>query len=313
MTRRSRRLAKERPGPSGFLVVDKPAGWTSHDVVDAARAWLGTRRVGHLGTLDPLATGALPLALRDATKLIPYLEAGPKRYRGIVRLGEETDTLDAEGQVVRRHPGPLPGEAALRSALEGLCGDIEQVPPMYSSVKRAGVPLYRLARRGEVVEREPRKIRIERLELLAYDPPDVEIDVLCSPGTFVRVLAADLGRELGCGAHVRTLRRTRSGPFGLAEAAPPELLEQEGQDGRLLTRVIPPERALGFPSLTLSREEVRRVRHGGEIAVPREARLAVGDRACALDAEGTMLAVLEVRANRQLRPLRVLGSVAAPG
>jgi tRNA pseudouridine55 synthase len=289
-------------------VVDKPAGWTSHDVVDAARAWWGTRRVGHLGTLDPLATGVLPLAVRDATKLIPYLEAGPKRYRGILRLGEETDTLDAEGQVVARHEGPLPDERGLRAALERLCGEIEQIPPMYSSVKRGGVPLYRLARRGEVVEREPRKIRIERLELLAYDPPEVEIDVLCSPGTFVRVLAADLGRELGCGAHVRTLRRTRSGPFGLEEAAEPGVLEEEGRQGRLGARLIPPQVALGFPTLKLAPEALRRVRHGGEIAVPSGMQLLAGERVSALDAAGQLVAVLEVRASRQLRPLRVLVS-----
>jgi tRNA pseudouridine55 synthase len=290
------------------MVVDKPVGWTSHDVVDAARTWWGTRRVGHLGTLDPLATGTLPLAVRDATKLIPYLEAGPKRYRGILRLGEETDTLDAEGQVVTRHEGPLPDEGSLRAALERLCGEIEQIPPMYSSVKRGGVPLYRLARRGEVVEREPRKIRIERLELLAYDPPEVEIDVLCSPGTFVRVLAADLGRELGCGAHVRTLRRTLSGPFGLGEAAEPAVLEEEGRRGRLGARLIPPQDALGFPTLELAPESLRRVRHGGEIPVPPGMQLLTGERVSALDPQGQLAAVLEVRASRLLRPLRVLAS-----
>jgi len=289
-------------------VVDKPAGWTSHDVVDAARAWWGTRRVGHLGTLDPLATGTLPLAVRDATKLIPYLEAGPKRYRGILRLGEETDTLDAEGEVVARHDGPLPEESSVRAALERLCGEIEQIPPMYSSVKRGGVPLYRLARRGEVVEREPRKIRIERLELLAYGPPEVEIDVLCSPGTFVRVLAADLGRELGCGAHVRTLRRTLSGPFSLDQAAEPRVLEEEARLGRLEARLIPPQVALGFPTLNLSPEALRRVRHGGEIAVPPGTQLLTGERVSALDPDGRLAAVLEHRASRQLRPLRVLVS-----
>lgn len=305
MSRRSR--ASEQPGPSGFLVVDKPAGWTSHDVVDAARGWWGTRRVGHLGTLDPLATGVLPLAIRDATKLIPFLEAGPKRYRGIVRLGEETDTLDAEGDVVARHEGRLPDEQALLAALGRLCGEIEQVPPMYSSVKRGGVPLYRLARRGEVVEREPRKIRIDRLELLAYRPPEAEIDVLCSPGTFVRVLAADLGRELGCGAHVRSLRRTRSGPFEVGEAATPAVLEQESRAGRLEERLVAPQLALGFPTVQLPAEPLRRVRHGGEVAIPQGLQAVVGERVSGLDSEGLMVAVLEVRANRQLRPLRVLG------
>lgn len=308
MSRRSRRRGEGQPGPSGFLVVDKPVGWTSHDVVDAARGWLGTRRVGHLGTLDPLATGVLPLAVRDATKLIPFLEAGPKCYRGIVRLGEARDTLDAEGRVVAQHSGPLPDAQTVRAALGRFCGEIEQIPPMYSSVKRDGVPLYRLARRGEVVERQPRKVSVESLELLGYEPPDLEIEVRCSPGTFVRVLAADLGQALGCGAHVRTLRRTRSGPFDLREAALPEVLEEEARRGRLEARLIPPQVALGFPTLVLPPESLARVRHGREIPVPRGTRLLVGDRMCGLDSEGRLVAVLEVRADRQLRPLRVLGA-----
>jgi tRNA pseudouridine55 synthase len=159
MGRRGSRARLEAPGPSGFVVVDKPAGWTSHDVVDAARRWFGTRRIGHLGTLDPQATGVLPLALRDATKLISYVPADPKRYRGVVRLGVETETLDGDGPIVARHSGPLPDESAVRSVLAGFLGEHEQVPPMYSAVKQGGVPLYRLARRGEEVERAARRAR----------------------------------------------------------------------------------------------------------------------------------------------------------
>jgi tRNA pseudouridine55 synthase len=294
-------------------VVDKPPAWTSHDVVEAARRWFGTRRVGHLGTLDPLATGVLPLAVREATKLIPFLEAGPKRYRGVVRLGEETETLDAEGPVVRRHAGPLPDAARLGAALAGQTGELEQVPPMYSSVKRGGVPLHRLARRGEVVERAPRKVRIERLELLDYRPPDLEIDVVCSPGTFVRVLAAELGRALSCGAHVRSLRRTRSGPFLEVDALPPERFEEEARAGRVEARLIPPQAVLGLPSLRLAQEALRRLRHGGEVPVPPGAHLPAGQRACAVDPDGRLAAVVEVRASRQLRPLRVLACVAGGG
>jgi tRNA pseudouridine55 synthase len=294
-------------------VVDKPPTWTSHDVVEAARGWLGTRRVGHLGTLDPLATGVLPLAIREATKLIPFLPAGSKRYRGIVRLGEETDTLDAEGQVVRRHVGPLPDEASVRRALAARVGEHEQVPPMYSSVKRAGVPLYRLARRGEVVERQPRKVRIERLECLGWHPPDLEIDVTCSPGTFVRVLAADVGRELGCGAHVRTLRRTLSHPFGIEQALAVETLEAEARRGGVEGRLVAPADALGLPTLRLSREAERRVRHGGDVPAPPGAALRPGDRTLALGEDAAPVALLELRLDRRLRPLRVLASVALPG
>jgi tRNA pseudouridine55 synthase len=285
--------------------VDKPQGWTSHDVVDAARGWFGTRRVGHLGTLDPLATGVLPLAVRDATKLIPYVPAAPKRYVGIVRLGVETDTMDAEGQVRYRHHGGLPEEPTVREALAALRGEIEQVPPMYSSVKRAGVPLYRLARRGEVVERTPRKVRIERLDLLRFEPPDLEIDVVCSPGTFVRVLASDLGQALGCGAHVVTLRRSRSGRG-------PELLEEEARAEKITQRLIPPEKALGLAILRLAGEAARKLVHGAEIPAPSEVGLRAGDRAAVLDLEGRLLAVVEFAPNRRLRPLRVLRSVAAP-
>jgi tRNA pseudouridine55 synthase len=292
-------------------VVDKPPGWTSHDVVEAVRGWLGTRRIGHLGTLDPLATGVLPLAVRDATKLIPFLPAGPKSYRGIVRLGAETDTLDAEGKVVKHHTGPLPDEAAVRDALAGLRGETWQLPPMFSSVKRAGVPLYRLARRGEVVEREPRKIQVDRLELLSFEPPDAEIDVICSPGTFVRVLAADLGTALGCGAHVVTLHRTQSGPFEQSEALGVEALEELVRAGRAEERLIPPAVALGLPTVRLSADAVRRIRHGAEIDPPPGTRLQPGQRATGLSPEAAVIAILEARADRRLRPLRVLGPVGA--
>ena len=143
---RARRDRRERPGPAGFLVVDKPAGWTSHDVVDAARRWFGTRRVGHLGTLDPQATGVLPLAIREATKLVRFVVQDDKRYVGTARLGFETDSLDGEGKLLHVHDGPLPDEQSVRSALTGFEGDIEQIPPMFSAVKHAGVPLHRLAR-----------------------------------------------------------------------------------------------------------------------------------------------------------------------
>jgi len=184
---------------------------------------------------------------------------------------------------------------------------------MYSSVKRSGVPLYRLARRGEVVERQPRKVRIEHLECLGWNPPDLEIDVSCSPGTFVRVLAADLGRDLGCGAHVVTLRRTRSHPFWIEQAAPVETLEAEARAGRIEARLVASAAALGLPTLRLSREALRRVRHGGDVPPPPGVALRPGDRTLALGEDAAPVAVLELRLDRRLRPLRVLGSVAAPG
>lgn len=305
---RRRRHTRETPGRAGFLVVDKPRGWTSHDVVDTARRWLGTRRVGHLGTLDPLATGVLPLAIRSATKLIPYLEAGGKSYRGSIQLGIETDTLDADGMVLHSHDGAFPDEAAVREALRAFVGDIEQIPPMFSAVKQSGVPLHKLAREGRNVARAPKKVRIDRLALVSYRAPVVEIEVDCTPGTYVRVLADDLGRALGCGAHLLNLRRTASGPFRLEAAATPEELAGRAQRGELDAEIIPAVEVLGLSVVSLGPEEAQRVIHGSEIGAP--VRLRPGERVAALEPGGELIAVMECRPGRRLRPLRVL-SVAA--
>jgi tRNA pseudouridine55 synthase len=341
MTPMRRRRPPEAPGPAGFLVVDKPQGWTSHDAVDAARRWLGIRKIGHLGTLDPLATGVLPLAIREATKLVPFVEGGQKSYVGSIRLGEETDTLDAEGRVVRRHEGAYPDEASVRAALSRFVGEIEQLPPMYSAVKRDGVPLHKLAREGKEVERSTKRVRIERLTLLNYAPeeaatspdalhpegsepipsgvgprpqgsgPRLEIEVDCSGGTYVRALAADVGEALGCGAYLAALRRTQSGPFDESQANTAEQLAGDAEHDRIAARIIPPVNVLGLPALRLSQEETRRVIHGGEVALQGSA-LTPGERVSALTPEGDLVAVMEVQPGRRLKPLRVLRSLAAP-
>ena len=310
MSPRGRRRDDERPGPSGFLVVDKPAGWTSHDVVDSARRWFGTRRVGHLGTLDPQATGVLPLAVRDATKLVSFVSSDPKVYRGVIRLGAETDTLDGDGQVVARSDAPLPDEAALRETLAGFLGEHEQVPPMFSAVKQGGVPLYRLARRGEEVQREPRKVRIDSFTLVSYAPPDLEVEVQCSPGTYVRVLAAEVGQRSGCGAFLQSLCRLRSGPFELAQAATMAVLAEEAERGQIEGRLVRPVAALGLPALKLGPEDARRVLNGGALPQGGPSR-APGERIAALDPTGALVAILEVAPDRRLLPLRVLGRLAA--
>lgn len=314
MTKIARKRRGERPGPSGFVAVDKPPGMTSHDVVDAARRALGTRRIGHLGTLDPLATGVLPLAVRDATKLVPYVPTDPKVYRGSIRLGVATDTYDAEGSVVRRHEGALPDEAAVRAALAGFVGEILQVPPMYSSVKHAGEPLHRIARRGGHVEREPRKVRIHSLEVLGYRPPLVDLEVVCSAGTYVRSLAEDLGRELGCGAHLANLRRERSGPFRAEQAVTLAALEEAGERGEVDALVLAPTAVLGLPVVTLAAAQARRVSHGGDVNAPPGVGPPPlpGTRVAVVDEQGTLLALMEVRPDRRLHPLRVL-SVAPQG
>lgn len=310
MTRRSRR-SREAPGPSGFLVVDKPQGVTSHDVVNAARRWFGTRRVGHLGTLDPRATGVLPLAIRDATKLIPFVATEPKVYVGAIRLGVATDTYDAEGDVVRRHEGALPAEDKVRAAFCAFEGDIEQVPPMYSSVKHAGEPLHRLARRGEHVERAPRTVHVESIEIERFAPPDVQLRVICSGGTYVRCLAEDVGVALGCGAHLAELRRLRSGPFAIEDAVAVEAMDAAADPG---AHIVAPHLALGLPTVELSDADCRRVSHGGDVAMPPAAGPPPrpGQKVAALDADGALVAVMEIRPDRRIHPLRVL-AVAPQG
>lgn len=303
-----RRNRRERPGPPGFLVVDKPVGATSHDVVDRARRWLGTRRVGHLGTLDPQATGVLPLAVRAATRLIPFVRDTDKAYVGTVALGVETDTLDADGRVLRRYVGAFPDRARVERALEAYRGEIQQIPPMFSAVKKDGVPLHKLARQGEEVEREPKLVRIDTLDLLRFDAGELEIRVDCSAGTYVRTLASDLGRDLGCGAHLKSLRRLRSGPFTSLDALTVDQLEQEFAARKIEDRLVPPDRALGLDTLKVSEEGQQRILHGADIAPGTVLRLAPGDRVVAFDTEDRLLAILELRPDRRLWPLRVLQS-----
>lgn len=312
MSRRSpSRSRPETPGASGFLVVDKPAGRTSHDIVDEARRWLGTRRVGHLGTLDPQATGVLPLAIRQATKLIPFIEAKQKIYDGTVVLGSETDTLDAEGAVLVRHTGPLPSRDEVLAALACFRGDIQQVPPMYSAVKQGGVPLHRLARQGIDVEREPKWITIDELLLTRFESPELDLRVRCSTGTYVRVLAADLGRALGCGAHLAALRRTESGPFRIEQARSLAECAELAASNKLEGELIPPAVALGFPVLAVSGEQQRRLQNGGDLASGELHREPPGTRVAIVDEAGQVLAVSELGADRRLWPLRVLA--AEPG
>ncbi len=204
--------------PEGLLLIDKPGGMTSHDVVDRVRRALGTRKVGHAGTLDPMATGLLVVGVGRATRLLRFLSGLDKEYEGTGRLGEETDTLDAEGRVTRRVPVEGISRAGVAAAMAGLTGDLEQRPPAYSAVKVGGVTLHRAARRGQEVEAPPRSVRVDRFDLVSFDGRDFGFRVRCSSGTYVRVLVADVGSALGCGAHLVALRRTRVGPFGLDEA-----------------------------------------------------------------------------------------------
>jgi tRNA pseudouridine55 synthase len=205
----------------GLLLVDKPEGVTSHDVVDVVRRALETRKVGHAGTLDPLATGLLLIGVGRATRLLRFLGDLPKTYEATLRLGVETTTLDAEGAIVREAPVTAT-EAAVRDAVRALVGESLQRPPAYSAVKVGGRKLYDAAREGEHLEAEPRPILVDAFDVLSFEPPDVGFRVTCSAGTYVRVLAADVGTALSCGAHLTALRRTAIGPFRAEDAVPPE-------------------------------------------------------------------------------------------
>lgn len=239
------------PAPEGLLLVDKPSGMTSHDAVDIVRRWLGTRKVGHAGTLDPMATGLLVLGVGRATRLLRYLGELPKTYAATGRLGEETDTLDADGEIVRTAPVDV-SLAELKRACASFVGESVQTPPAYSAVKVGGRKLYEAARKGEVLEAPARPIRVDAFDVTAFEGRDLEARITCSGGTYVRVLIADVGRSLGCGAHLVGLRRTAIGSLRVEEARPPGT-------GTLL----PVERAVQhLPSIRLEPEEARAASHG---------------------------------------------------
>jgi tRNA pseudouridine55 synthase len=212
---------RERRTVDGILLLDKPAGMTSNRALQRVRGCYRARKAGHTGSLDPLATGLLPVCLGEATKVSAYLLDGDKVYRTHARLGSVTDTGDADGEVLQRAPLPEGLDAAMVEAvLAGFRGAIEQVPPMYSALKHKGQRLHALARRGVSVERAARPVQIQRLELLGIDGEVLELEVACSKGTYVRTLVADIGAALGCGAHVLALRRTGLGPFGIGQSVP---------------------------------------------------------------------------------------------
>ncbi len=242
----------------GLLLVDKPAGITSHDAVDQVRRALGVKKVGHAGTLDPMATGLLLMGIGRATRLLRFLGELDKEYEGTARLGEETDTLDADGEVVRTAPVDS-SEPDVRAAMAGLVGTFSQRPPAYSAVKVGGRRLYKAARRGEAVEAEPRMVRVDAFDLLRYDGRDVGFRVVCGGGTYVRSLVAELGTRLGCGAHLTRLVRTRTGPFVVKDAAPPDRADSP----------LPIERAVAhLPRMELSEDEAEAARHGRPLGPP---------------------------------------------
>ena len=248
---------------NGLLLVDKPAGITSHDVVDRVRRAAGQRRVGHTGTLDPGATGLLVVCLGHATRLSEYLTDLDKVYEGIMRLGLETSSYDLDGEVVAERPVPAVDAAALQSVCDRFVGDIQQVPPMMSAVKVGGKRLYKIARQGEVVERQPRPVKVFAFDVLTWSTPDAGIRVRCGSGTYVRSLCHEAGQALGCGAVLAGLRRTAVGRYTVADAVPVDALDgPEAVTARLLSM----DNALDLPEVRVDRAREAIVVTGGAIS-----------------------------------------------
>ena len=251
---------------NGILIVDKPAGWTSQDVAAKLRGLFSERRVGHGGTLDPMATGVLPVFLGRATRAVEFFESAEKEYVADVRFGLTTDTQDTTGTVLTRQPVRL-DRPAVEAAMGRFLGPQEQVPPMYSAVKIGGKKLYELARAGKTVARSPRQITIHELELLAGEGADWRFRVRCSKGTYVRTLCADLGQALGCGGCMSALRRTRAGCFTLEQAVPLDALMAMEPEARK-TLLLPVDRLFAaHPALTLTPRQAQAVRNGGRFTV----------------------------------------------
>jgi tRNA pseudouridine55 synthase len=303
--------------PDGVLVVDKPAGPTSFDVVRRIKRAARLKRVGHGGTLDPLASGVLPICLGEGTKLAAFLLDADKEYEVTLRLGVETDTYDAAGAVTARRDASGIDEDRVRAALPAFTGALEQRPPAYSALKRAGRPLYAYARAGEEVELRPRAVTVHELRLTSFGGPEaVALHVRCSKGTYVRSLAFDLGRALGVGAHVAALRRTRSGPFDLADARPLDaLLEALAAPSDAPLPIIPPAKALPHlracsvdPAGTRVLEQGQRLAWMSLAGAP---EASAEHRVRVLRPDGSLLAVAEPRSDGTVKTLRVFGVAEA--
>lgn len=301
--------------------MDKAQGCTSHDVVLALRALLRVAAVGHTGTLDPMATGLLVMCVGVATKLSPYLSGQDKEYLGRVTFGAVTDSLDASGEVVERRPvGGRVNEERLVSAMASLTGDVEQTPPMASAIKVGGVRLHRLARRGVEVARPARTVKVHSFDLIGYGAETADFRVVCSSGTYVRSLAAELGEKLGCGGHLSRLRRTRVGRFSVGDALTLDEMVSRGREAVMADDLIPPAQALDFlPYVVVDGDGLDAMRHGDRAqgtcildwtldlaAAP--AAIRVLDESGSLRAIGAATGMSEGGKPAAVRPVRVLRS-----
>jgi len=289
---------------SGLVIVDKPPVWTSHDVVARIRKLAGTRRVGHAGTLDPMATGVLIVGVEKATRLLGHLALTEKEYSGTIRLGQTTTSDDADGDITQRAPVKNVSDDRIRSAMDELTGDIEQIPPGVSAIKVDGQRSYRLARAGATPELSARPVTVSEFAAEAIRPQgdliDVDVRVRCSSGTYIRALARDLGTALGVGGHLTALRRTRVGPYDIGQA---RTLEQLAEQLELLP--LAQAAAAAFPRRELTAEEAQLIGHGGKLPA-----LGTGEKpVAAFDPDGSLVALL-TEADGQARSLAVFAAQA---
>ena len=297
----------------GFLNIDKPPGLTSFDVVRRVRRACGVRRVGHTGTLDPNATGVLPVAVGEATKLVDALVEAPKRYHGVITLGVETDTYDSAGEVVARVDPSTVTAAAIDSALEAFRGELMQTPPPYSAVKRGGVPAYRAARGGTPHALEPRPVTVHSLTVVAVSGSELTVDVECGKGFYMRSLAFDLGQSLGCGGHLKSLIRTKSGPFKVEDAISLEEAEDALENSDWQGILNPPDVVLSSMRATIVGSKIEDMVRNGR-ALPQGLRIPNGranEKCRAYSVDGRFIAILTFDATlASWRPEKVFSSSA---
>ena len=298
----------------GIVVVDKPGGMSSNEAVQKAKRLFGARKVGHTGSLDPLATGVLPLCFGEATKFSQYLLASDKKYRARIKLGVATDSGDADGKTVSRRSAEGIGRPQIEKALDCFRGEIMQAPPMFSAVKHKGQPLYKLARQGIEIEREARAVTIYSNELVSFDGDEFEVETHCSKGTYVRAIAEEMGEMLGCGAHVTALRRSRAGPYGESDLVTFDELGTAREEGSLDPYLQPVWTAVReWPEVSLNEDVAYYLRHGQPVIVP-HAPTSGWVRLSESSAAGwVFLGVGEVLDDGRIAPRRLLTRPGAHG
>jgi len=299
---------------SGILNVNKPRGMASFPVVSLVRRLTGVRRVGHAGTLDPIADGVLPVCVGYATRIVEYLVSAPKSYHAVIRLGAATETYDSEGAVTVTGDASAVTREALERELRTFVGEIDQLPPMYSALKFEGQPLYKYARAGKTAPREVRRVRVYRLDLLSFEPPLVEVEMEVGRGAYVRTIAHDLGERLGCHAHLEGLTRLSSGPFALADAVTIEQLEAAAQAGTLEDLLHAPDRVLeSWHAAILGRQHALEACRGALLALepsrPEVQDLPPETPCRAYSDEGEFLAILRYRGGGRWHPEKVFAAL----